>query len=102
MADPGDFLIPEASDEILTVALSAVRDGPGTRSAWRRSPNSTASAWKSCCARTGRAARPPRTAATCWPVSPRAPFLMRGRWELEDVLLDDLEFAWGPPTRLSR
>ncbi|MGW5401066.1 hypothetical protein [Streptomyces sp. NPDC003952] len=33
-----------------------------------------------------------------------APFLLRGRWDgaLEAVLLDDLEFAWGPRTRLSR
>ncbi|MFF1651590.1 hypothetical protein [Streptomyces sp. NPDC058240] len=33
-----------------------------------------------------------------------APFLLRGRWKgsLEDVLLDDLEFAWGPRHRLSR
>ncbi|MYR09023.1 hypothetical protein GTY62_00015 [Streptomyces sp. SID724] len=33
-----------------------------------------------------------------------APFLLRGRWkeELEDVFLDDLEFAWGPRIRLSR
>ncbi|WP_405863537.1 hypothetical protein [Streptomyces sp. NBC_00005] len=33
-----------------------------------------------------------------------APFLLRSRWneELEEVLLDDLEFAWGPSLRLSR
>ncbi|MFD3873964.1 hypothetical protein [Streptomyces sp. NPDC058623] len=33
-----------------------------------------------------------------------APFLLRSRWEkeLETVLLDDLEFAWGPRIRLSR
>ncbi|WP_157854599.1 hypothetical protein [Streptomyces varsoviensis] len=33
-----------------------------------------------------------------------APFLLRGQWEkeLETVLLDDLEFAWGPRIRLSR
>ncbi|WP_329169466.1 hypothetical protein OG709_35955 (plasmid) [Streptomyces sp. NBC_01267] len=32
------------------------------------------------------------------------PFLLRGRWEKEEetVLLDDLEFAWGPRIRLSR
>ncbi|WP_329449226.1 hypothetical protein OG906_41240 (plasmid) [Streptomyces sp. NBC_01426] len=32
------------------------------------------------------------------------PFLLRGRWKkgLEIVLLDDLEFAWGPRTRLNR
>ncbi|MGW1412550.1 hypothetical protein [Streptomyces sp. NPDC002403] len=32
------------------------------------------------------------------------PFGLRGRREkvLEDVLLDDLEFAWGPRIRLSR
>ncbi|AJF70467.1 hypothetical protein [Streptomyces vietnamensis] len=32
------------------------------------------------------------------------PFGLRARWEkeLETVLLDDLEFAWGPRTRLSR
>ncbi|MBV7674089.1 hypothetical protein STHAL_32090 [Streptomyces halstedii] len=33
-----------------------------------------------------------------------APFLLRSRWEeeLEIVFLDDLEFVWGPRTRLSR
>ncbi|MFD9271474.1 hypothetical protein ACFWB1_34685 [Streptomyces goshikiensis] len=33
-----------------------------------------------------------------------APFLLRSRWgkALEAVLLDDLEVAWGPRTRLSR
>lgn len=33
-----------------------------------------------------------------------APMLLRGLWkeELETVLLDDLEFAWGPRIRLSR
>ncbi|MFG3042874.1 hypothetical protein ACGFYZ_38845 [Streptomyces sp. NPDC048330] len=33
-----------------------------------------------------------------------APFLLRSRWDeaLEAVLLDDLEFAWGPRIRLSR
>ncbi|MEU3466221.1 hypothetical protein ABZ721_40610 [Streptomyces sp. NPDC006733] len=32
------------------------------------------------------------------------PFALRGRWEKEEeiVLLDDLEFAWGPRLRLSR
>ncbi len=32
------------------------------------------------------------------------PFLLRGRWEQQEetVLLDDLEFAWGPRIRLSR
>ncbi|MFF5881230.1 hypothetical protein ACIQ9M_34910 [Streptomyces californicus] len=32
------------------------------------------------------------------------PFLLRSTWEgeEEDVLLDDLEFAWRPRTRLSR
>ncbi|MFE4830712.1 hypothetical protein [Streptomyces sp. NPDC056672] len=32
------------------------------------------------------------------------PMLLRGQWEkeLEDVFLDDLEFAWGPRIRLSR
>ncbi|WP_407547409.1 hypothetical protein QOM21_37350 [Streptomyces sp. Pv4-95] len=32
------------------------------------------------------------------------PLLLRSRWnrELEDVPLDDLEFAWGPRIRLSR
>ncbi|WP_329156428.1 hypothetical protein OIU91_43125 (plasmid) [Streptomyces sp. NBC_01456] len=33
-----------------------------------------------------------------------SPFLLRGQWEKEEeiVLLDDLEFAWGPRIRLSR
>ncbi|MGW5609541.1 hypothetical protein ACWEWI_26310 [Streptomyces sp. NPDC003753] len=33
-----------------------------------------------------------------------APFLLRSRWdgELEDTLLDDLEFVWGPRIHLSR
>ncbi|MGW5498766.1 hypothetical protein [Streptomyces olivaceoviridis] len=32
------------------------------------------------------------------------PFGLRSQWEkeMEDVLLDDLEYAWGPPIRLSR
>jgi hypothetical protein len=32
------------------------------------------------------------------------PFGLRGQWEkeLEDLLPDDLEFAWGPRIRLSR
>ncbi|MFE5516053.1 hypothetical protein ACFQ9J_36600 [Streptomyces sp. NPDC056529] len=32
------------------------------------------------------------------------PFLLRGRWkqELEEVLLDNLEFVWGPCVRLGR
>ncbi|MGW6684933.1 hypothetical protein ACWGBO_34465 [[Kitasatospora] papulosa] len=33
-----------------------------------------------------------------------APFLLRGQWEkeLETVFLDNLEFVWGPRTRLVR
>ncbi|WP_432085549.1 hypothetical protein [Streptomyces sp. bgisy095] len=32
------------------------------------------------------------------------PFLLRGRWkqELEEVLLDNLEFVWRPCVRLGR
>ncbi|MGW0750821.1 hypothetical protein [Streptomyces sp. NPDC002587] len=73
LADPGDLLSSEASEEILTVALSAVREDErlGTPSAWRRSPTGTGGAFRSCCARTGRAASPPRTPGTCWPASPR-------------------------------
>ncbi|MER7048335.1 hypothetical protein [Streptomyces jumonjinensis] len=33
-----------------------------------------------------------------------APFRLRSQWNkaLDNVLLDDLEYAWGPRTRLSR
>ncbi|MFD5935702.1 hypothetical protein [Streptomyces sp. NPDC060333] len=116
LADQGDFLSSEASDEILTVALSAVREderagyverlqafaeqhrarleellrsyGPGSRPAEH-----------------GRymLAGQPESLIVCERME-TAPFLLRGRWQkaLETVLLDDLEFAWGPRTRLSR
>jgi hypothetical protein len=98
------------------VALSAVREEerPGTWSAWRRSPHSTASAWRRCCAGGGRAARPPRTGRyilvgqpesliICERMESRL-FLLRDRWDedLEAVLLDDLEYVWGPRIRLNR
>ncbi|WP_331735353.1 hypothetical protein OG590_40295 (plasmid) [Streptomyces goshikiensis] len=116
LADPGDFLSSEASDEILTVVLSAVREderagyverleafaeqhrarleellrayGPGSRPA-----------------EYGRymLAGQPESLIVCERME-TVPFLLRGRWNetLEAVLLDDLELAWGPRTRLSR
>lgn len=116
LADPGDFLVPEASDEILTVALSAVREDERAGYAQRLEefaeqhrerleellraygPGSTPASH-------GRymLAGQPESLIVCERME-AAPFLLRSRWDkaLEAALLDDLEFAWGPRTRLSR
>ncbi|MFD3873963.1 hypothetical protein [Streptomyces sp. NPDC058623] len=54
-----------AGEAALDVALRVVRteEREGS-SAWRRSWSTTAPAWRSCCARTGRAAGPPSSAGT--------------------------------------
>nr|WSW49858.1 hypothetical protein OG296_43370 [Streptomyces sp. NBC_01001] len=116
LTDPGDFLSSAASEEILTVALSAVREDERAGYAQRLEeftnrhrgrleellraygPGSTPASH-------GRymLAGQPESLIICERME-TAPFLLRSRWDkaLEAVLLDDLEFAWGPRTRLSQ
>ncbi|WP_407547408.1 hypothetical protein QOM21_37355 [Streptomyces sp. Pv4-95] len=67
LTDPGNFLIPEAWEEILKLVLSAVREDERDGYAHRleASAEQHRERLRGCCARTGRAARPPRTAGTC-------------------------------------
>ncbi|MET9568461.1 hypothetical protein ABZY34_04830 [Streptomyces virginiae] len=116
MADPGDFLNSEASEEILTVALSAVRkderagyvqrlEAFADRHRGRLQELLRAYGPDSKPASHGRymMASQPESLIICERMD-TAPFLLPSRWDkaLETVLLDDLEFAWGPATRLSR
>ncbi|MFD3875356.1 hypothetical protein [Streptomyces sp. NPDC058623] len=116
LADPGDFLSSEASEEILTVALSAVREDE--RAGYVQRLQAFADRHRGRLQELLRAYGPgskpashgrymlagqPESLIVCERME-TAPFLLRARWDasLEDVLLDDLEFAWGPATRLSR
>ncbi|HBF81798.1 MAG TPA: hypothetical protein DD420_18245 [Streptomyces sp.] len=114
--DPDNFLVPEASDEILAVALSVVREHEKDGYAQRlesfaeehRQRLEEMLRWcgpGSAPAEYGRymLVGQPESLVVCERME-SAPFLLRGRWEdeLEDVLLDDLEHVWGPRIRLSR
>ncbi|WP_434598012.1 hypothetical protein [Streptomyces sp. A5-4] len=116
LTDPGNFLIPAASEEILAVALSAVRRNE--RDGYAQRLEAFAEQHREHLAELLRAYGPgsrpasrgryaligqPETLIICERME-AAPFLLRSRWEkeLEDVLLDDLEFVWGPRIRLSR
>ncbi|MGW6571975.1 hypothetical protein ACWGAN_07335 [Streptomyces sp. NPDC054945] len=116
LADPGDFLGPKASDEILTVALSAVREDE--RAGYVERLQAFAEQHRARLEELLRAYGPGSTPAShgrymlagqpesliiCERME-AVPFLLRSRWDktMEAVLLDDLEFAWGPRTRLSR
>ncbi|MET9512003.1 hypothetical protein ABZX62_26715 [Streptomyces flavidovirens] len=116
LTDPDNFLIPEASGEILTVAPSAVREDERTGYVERLvafaeqrlerleellrayGPGSTPAAHGHY-----MLVNQPESLIICERME-TAPFPLRSRWtgELEDVLLDDLEFVWGPRIRLSR
>ncbi|MFD9078274.1 hypothetical protein [Streptomyces erythrochromogenes] len=116
LADPGEFLGPEASEQILTATLGAVREDeragyaerleafaeqhrPRLEELLRAYGPGSAPASHGRYMLAGR----PESLIICERME-AAPFLLRSRWEeaLEAVLLDDLEFAWGPRTRLSR
>lgn len=116
LADPSDFLIPEASDEIMTVVLDAVREDE--RAGYAQRLKEFAEQHRERLQELLRAYGPgskpashgryvlvgqPESLIICERME-AAPFLLRGRWEreLEAILLDDLEFVWGPRTRLSR
>ncbi|MET9324081.1 hypothetical protein ABZX75_28520 [Streptomyces sp. NPDC003038] len=116
LVDPGDFLGPEASDEILAVALGAVREDERAgyverleafveQHRARLEALLRAYGPGSAPASHGRymLAGQPESLIICERME-AVPFLLRSRWDnaLEAVLLDDLEFAWGPRTRLSR
>lgn len=116
LSDPGNWFLPEASREVLDVALSAVREDERADYVQRLEafadqhrerleemlrgygPGSTPASH-------GRYALvgQPESLIICERME-TAPFHLRGRWdgELEDILLDDLEFVWGPRIRLSR
>ncbi|MER8233136.1 hypothetical protein [Streptomyces sp. NPDC094049] len=116
LAGPGDFLDPEASDEILATALGAVREDekagyPEGLEAFAEQHRARlekllhAYGPGSAPASHGRyvlAGRP--ESLIIYERMEAAPFLLRSRWDraLDAVLLDDLEFVWGPRTRLSR
>ncbi|AWN32618.1 hypothetical protein [Streptomyces sp. NEAU-S7GS2] len=116
LTDPDNFLIPEASEEILTVALSAV--GEDERYGYAQRLEEFAEQHRERLEELLRAYGPgsrpashgrymlvgqPESLIICERMDAN-PFLLRGRWEkeLEEVLLDDIEFAWGPRIRLSR
>ncbi|MER6015962.1 hypothetical protein [Streptomyces bluensis] len=108
-ADPGEFLVAEASAEILTVALSAVREDEradyvqrleafADRHRERLEEMLRAYGPGSTPASHGRYALvgQPESLVLCERFE-TAPLLLDAKWdgELEDVLLDDLAFAWG-------
>ncbi|MFI8769545.1 hypothetical protein ACIGN6_32200 [Streptomyces sp. NPDC053792] len=116
LADPGDFLGPEASDEIMAAALGAVREDE--RAGYPERLEAFAEQHRARLEELLRAYGPgsapashgrymlagqPESLIVCERME-AVPFLLRSRWDeaLEAVLLDDLEFAWGPRTRLSR
>ncbi|MFJ9908932.1 hypothetical protein ACIRVK_39885 [Streptomyces sp. NPDC101152] len=102
---PGNWFLPEASRKVLDVALSAVREDERADYVQRLEEMLRAYGPGSTPASHGRYALvgQPESLILCERMEP-APFHLRGRWngELDDVLLDDLEFAWGPRIRLSR
>ncbi|MFE9400055.1 hypothetical protein [Streptomyces flavidovirens] len=116
MTDPGNFLIPKASDEILTMALSAVVEDERTGYVERlvAFAQQHRERLEELLRAYGPGSRPaefgrymlvgqPESRIICERMETAA-FLLRSRWDkaLEDVLLDDLEFEWGPRIRLSR
>ncbi|MEV6133155.1 hypothetical protein AB0M05_41255 [Streptomyces violaceusniger] len=115
-ADPDHFRDPEASAEILTVALSAVRgderadyaqrlEAFALRHRERLAEMLRAFGPGSAPAEYGRYALvgQPESLMICERLD-TAPLLLQGMWdgELEDVLLDDLAYAWGSRHRLRR
>jgi len=107
--DPGHFLVPDASQEILTVALSAVREHErhgyvqrleafADRHRERLEEMLRAYGPGSAPAEHGRYALigQPESLVLCERFE-STPLLLDAVWdgELEDVLLDDLAFAWG-------
>ncbi|MGW0563169.1 hypothetical protein ACWDZ4_21755 [Streptomyces sp. NPDC003016] len=116
MTDPDNFLVPEASEEILTVALSAVSEDERTGYVERlvAFAEQHRVRLEKLVRAYGPDSRPaefgrymlvgqPESLIICERME-STPFLLRSRWDksLEEVLLDDLEFSWGPRTRLSR
>ncbi|MFI9176171.1 hypothetical protein [Streptomyces lincolnensis] len=116
LSDPGNWFLPEASREVLNVALSAVREDEradyvqrleefADRHRERLEEMLHAYGPGSTPASHGRyvLVGQPESLIICERME-TAPFHLRGRWngELEDTLLDDLEFVWGPRIRLSR
>ncbi|MDJ0345915.1 hypothetical protein QMK19_35365 [Streptomyces sp. H10-C2] len=115
LTDPGHLLAFDAAQEILTVALSAVREEE--RDGYAQRLMAFAAQHRERLAELLRAYGPDSTPAShgrymlagqpesliIYERMESAPMLLRGRWEsaLEAVLLDDLEFAWGPPIRLA-
>ncbi|MGI5518669.1 hypothetical protein [Streptomyces sp. CA-106131] len=109
LTDPGHFLVPETSQEILAVALSAVREDEradyvqrltafADRHRERLEEMLRAYGPGSTPAEHGRYALvgQPESLVLCERFE-TAPLLLDGVWdaELEDLLLDDLAFAWG-------
>jgi hypothetical protein len=116
LSDPGNWCLPDASEEILTVALSAVREDE--RDGYVQRLEGFAEQHRERLEELLRAYGPgsapaaygrymlvgqPESLIICERME-TAPFLLHGKWEgeLEDTLLGDLEFAWGPRYRLSR
>ncbi|MFE3143367.1 hypothetical protein [Streptomyces scopuliridis] len=116
LTDPGNWFLPDSSTEILTVALNAVREDE--RDGYTQRLEAFAEQHRerlqemlhqygpgSAPSEHGRYALvgQPESLIICERME-TAPFLLHGDWEgnLEDVLLRDLEFAWGPRHRLSR
>ncbi|MFF9436348.1 hypothetical protein ACF1BP_21700 [Streptomyces sp. NPDC014735] len=116
LTGPDNFLVPEASEEILTVVLSAV--GEDERAGYVERLEAFAEQHRERLEELLRAygpgSRPAEYGRYMLVGQPEsliiyermetAPFLLHGKWEgeLEDVLLGDLEFAWRPRHRLSR
>ncbi|MGW1833779.1 hypothetical protein ACWCO0_23045 [Streptomyces tubercidicus] len=113
---PGNFLVPDASREVLGVALAAV--WPEERGGYVRQLESFAERHRgrleemlrvygpgSAPAQYGRFALvgQPESLVLCERLE-NASLLLQGLWdgELEDTLLDDLAFAWGARHRLGQ
>ncbi|MFD7099505.1 hypothetical protein [Streptomyces xanthophaeus] len=118
LTEPGHFLVPDASEEIALVALSAVREDE--RDGYVQHLEAFAEQHRERLEEVVRGYGPGSPPAAGYgryflvgqPESliivermESAPFLMRAKWgdaEEDAFLLDDLEFAWGQSAHLSR
>ncbi|MCX4673680.1 hypothetical protein OG453_44810 [Streptomyces sp. NBC_01381] len=112
--EPGNWLRADGSDDVLAAALSAVREHEREGYVQRLEvfAEQHRARLEELLQRYGPGSRPashgrymlvgqPESLIVCERME-SAPFLLRSRWGLEYVLLDDLEFAWGPRIRTSR
>ncbi|MFJ2217806.1 hypothetical protein ACIQVO_36695 [Streptomyces sp. NPDC101062] len=116
LTDPDNFLVPDASEELLAVVLGAV--GEDERAGYVERLEAFAEQHRERLEKLlrgwGPGSRPAEYGRYMLVGQPESliiyermetnPFLLHSKWEgeLEDVLLGDLEYVWGPRIRLSR